>query len=485
MKWTIVFFGSVICLVGSMVVLCVLAAAGVSTNWWWLIPVGCGCLLGVSGPRMFREQMAAVRNAFRDFLENGVALRPVDSADFPREYVEKIARAAEELVAAGMICEGDFQGPEERLAQEKKKFRRILRSSDGTLWAEVGAMRPKFPARCLMYLFGYGRYCRWAWVEIFSFFADRSTMDVVNGKKISAREIPGVRFEWRPGEEPRRLLWTALELRQKIEDGGRNPALPLSFESFAETSRRWALYCTIRNSAAPPPAAEELRREKFSDAAIAKFRQCWERPVPSSPQPEQEVPPAETAPVEVAPAEPAPIEAVSPVSPVSPASPASPPIPGEIPLSDPAGAIEEEEASQFRRAVTNLGIMTLLSAVNVVLIVSDAEIAFPFSAFFPGLAAAIGKSLAAETGIAFWTFFGIGVALSSILMYAVCWALAKKIRCFILVAFLLFVPDSLLLVPFVLEGGASIWIDVAFHAWVLLSLFSGVRAWWNLRRCGR
>ena len=206
MKWTVVFFGFAICLAGSLVTLCILVLAGVSVGWWWLIPAGCVCLLGVSGSRMVCEQMAAVRNAFRDFLENGVALRPVDSADFPPEYVEKIVQAADELVAAGMICEGDFQGPEERMALEKKKFRRILRSSDGTLWAEVAAMRPKFPARCLMYLFGYGRYCRRASVEISSFFADCSMMDVVNGKKIAGmREIPGLQWIHSDYEEPRAI----------------------------------------------------------------------------------------------------------------------------------------------------------------------------------------------------------------------------------------------------------------------------------------
>ena len=473
MKWTVVFFGFAICLAGSLVTLCILVLAGVSVGWWWLIPAGCVCLLGVSGSRMVREQMAAVRNAFRDFLENGVALRPVDSADFPPEYVEKIVQAADELVAAGMICEGDFQGPEERMALEKKKFRRILRSSDGTLWAEVAAMRPKFPARCLMYLFGYGRYCRRASVEISSFFADCSMMDVVNGKKIAGmREIPGVRFEWRPGEEPRKLLWTALELRRKIEDGGRNPALPFSLEAFAETSQRWALYSTIRNSTLPPPTDGELRREKFSDAAIAKFRQCGERPASPVPDSDSNMPMR-------------PKEDVSPVESVLPAelvSPESAPIPVEIPLSNPSEAIELEEAARFKRAVANLGIMTLLSAVNMILIVSGAEIMFPFSAFFPTLAVTVGAVTAMETKIILFTFFGLGVALSSILMYAACWALAKKIRCFILIAFLLFTLDSLLLLPFIPEGGASIWIDVAFHVWVLLSLFSGVRAWWNLRR---
>lgn len=472
MKWTVVFFGSVGCFVISLVLLGILFVAGVSVGWWWLIPVGCMLLSAVAGPRGVREQMSAIRNAFRDFLENGVALRPVNSADFPPEYVEKIVQAADELVAAGMIRVGEFQGPEEQLKQEKQKFRCILRSSDGTLWAEVCAMRPKLPARCLMYLFGYGRYCRRASVEISSFFADRSMMDVVNGKKIAAmREIPGVRLEWRPGEEPRKLLWTALELRRKIEDGGRNPALPLSFETFAETSRRWGLYLSIRNSALPPPSDEELRRENFSDAAIAKFRQCRERPAPVGPEPWPEVSPAEAA---------LPAEVVSGNA-SEPVSPGSVTISGEIPLSDLSAAIDEEEAGKFRRAVTNLGIMTLLSVVNVVLIVSGAEVSFPFSAFFPGLAAAVGKELAVETGGAFWSFFGVGVALLSILLYAVCWVLAKKIRCLILVAFLLFVPDSLLLALFVPGGGVSIWIDVVFHVWVLLSLFSGVRAWWSLR----
>ena len=473
MKWTVVFFGSVICLVGSLVILGALAIAGVSANWWWLIPVGCACLLSVAAPRGMKEQTAMQRNSFRDFLEHGVALQPADPADFPPEYAGKIARAADELVAAGMIRVGDFQGPEDGSPFGKKMFRCILRSPDGSLWAEVGAMRPNLSARCLMYLAGHGRYCRQATVEIFSFFTDHSTMDVVNGKAIAVREIPGVRLKWCPGEEPRKLLWTALELRREIEDGGRNPALPLSFESFAEMSRRWALYIMIRSSVLPPPSDEELRREKFSDAAIAKFRGCCERPVCSAPEAQ-----AEVVPVEAAPAEPVPVETPDSVS------PASPPIPGEIPLPDLAAAIHEEEMSKFRRSVTNLGIMTLLSAVNVVLIVSGAEVGFPFSAFFPGLAAAVGKGLAEESEVAIFTLCGIGMGISSILIYATCWVLAKKIRCFILVAFLLFLLDSLLLLPFIPGSDASVWIDVAFHLWVLFSLFSGVRAWRALRRYG-
>ena len=87
-----------------------------------------------------------------------------------------------------------------------------------------------------------------------------------------------------------------------------------------------------------------------------------------------------------------------------------------------------------------------------------------------------------ETGYAGFETAGTFLALGSILIYGICWLTARKYRGWILVALLLFLFDSLLLLPFIPGSGSAIWIDVVFHCWVLWSLFNGVRAWIKLRR---
>ncbi len=123
--------------------------------------------------------------------------------------------------------------------------------------------------------------------------------------------------------------------------------------------------------------------------------------------------------------------------------------------------------------------MIILTLVNVILISFEADVSFPFSAFLPTMLTAVGQAGAAE-GSSAWRIVGLILAAFPILIYAGCWILAKKYRVFLLIALILFVFDTLLLLLFSFGGGVSMWIDIVFHIWVLLSLFAGVKAWRKL-----
>ena len=142
----------------------------------------------------------------------------------------------------------------------------------------------------------------------------------------------------------------------------------------------------------------------------------------------------------------------------------------------------EMEMKRYQSSVANFGMAVLLSAVNVVLVVADADISFPFSAFFPTLIIIFGDQLAEESNLAIFSWIGIVLAVFSILIYAVCWFLSKKYRPFILVGFVIFILDFLLIFPFILGGSWEVLVEIVFHIWVLCTLYSGVKALRNIHR---
>lgn len=138
--------------------------------------------------------------------------------------------------------------------------------------------------------------------------------------------------------------------------------------------------------------------------------------------------------------------------------------------------------SNFNKARANLLMMAVLSLVNVILILTNANLSFPFSATFPQIATAFGQGLA-EAGLGTPALVaGIVVALISIGLYVLCWFLCKKYRGAMVAALILFVLDCLCLIPYLLESPGSMLIDVLFHAWVMYYLIIGVVAYAKLRR---
>lgn len=478
MKWTILWSVSgalfPISLIG-LIVLNLIPGMTVS-NYFWLVPAFSIYLFFKSMGNAVREQEKARRNTFLDFLERDIAYTRADPDEYSASYRGKIEQAAEPLIAEGMRMYGDHRLPEEEIGLGKKTFGRTLGSPDGTIWVEVKQLRPNLLSRMIFTLFGMGCNFR-PILEIITIFENGTLLFVTNAKLPSWKAIPGIRKECHPGKTPEELLRICQTRRDQITSEEKTSVRRFEAEEFFPVIKSYAIYLSSKQSSLPPPTDAELKSEGFSDVAIEKYRRICSQILPY---------PSENAVAESAvPADAAKSSIIIEKAAVPEAAAVEPPA-NEIPtVSESAEAVNPEmETAQkaYKSSVSNLGAVVLLSIANMVLLATNADIGFPFSAFFPSAATMFGKTLAEEANLEIFTAIGITFAVLSILVYAGCWLLAKKFRWFILVAFLLFVLDTLLIIPFIPDGGSGIWIDVVFHVWVLWSLYSGIGAWRKMKR---
>ena len=132
------------------------------------------------------------------------------------------------------------------------------------------------------------------------------------------------------------------------------------------------------------------------------------------------------------------------------------------------------QAVKFNRARNNLLAVVAFTALNLLLITFEFNLNFLFSAFVPQI-------LLIFLG-GFSPAFGLIVGFAAVSIYVVCYALSKRWRVFILIAFILFAIDSLIMLGFMVITGyfAEFIFDIVFHAWVWFYLITGVIAWAKL-----
>ena len=81
---------------------------------------------------------------------------------------------------------------------------------------------------------------------------------------------------------------------------------------------------------------------------------------------------------------------------------------------------------------------------------------------------------------------GPAMAIVGVIIYVVCFLLAKKVRAFLLIAFIIFLFDTLVFGLFVLLDWFDGWfeilnlLDLAFHIYILVALGMGLTAWGKL-----
>ena len=131
---------------------------------------------------------------------------------------------------------------------------------------------------------------------------------------------------------------------------------------------------------------------------------------------------------------------------------------------------------KFKSARGNLLLVALFSAINLLLIASDANFYMLFSASVPLYIFAVFR----ELGLA---SIGLAAALVGVGIYFLFWVLSKRNRVFMLVAMILFALDTLLLLGISFYGNFefSSLLDIAVHAWVLFYLITGTAAWAKLK----
>ena len=153
----------------------------------------------------------------------------------------------------------------------------------------------------------------------------------------------------------------------------------------------------------------------------------------------------------------------------------------------------EKYESQYKTSTTNLILVVAFTAINVVMLVTNANSYFLFSAFLPYYAVDFGMYLCGKYPAEYYygdeefldpSFFAITVAVAAvmILFYLLCWFMARKGKSVWMVIGLIgFVIDT---AAFFVLGGFSqdSIIDLIFHVWVIVSLIMGVTAKSKLKK---
>lgn len=114
-----------------------------------------------------------------------------------------------------------------------------------------------------------------------------------------------------------------------------------------------------------------------------------------------------------------------------------------------------------------------LSVLNIVLILFNASISFPFSIFSASFAVGIGSAFSEDTGSTIYRMIGVAVAIVIIAAYALLYLLARRRTWPVWTAFGLVIADTLLLIGYAIlfEDWSGAGIDLLFHAWIIWSLF--------------
>lgn len=138
---------------------------------------------------------------------------------------------------------------------------------------------------------------------------------------------------------------------------------------------------------------------------------------------------------------------------------------------------------RYKNARSNLLLVVIFSAVNILLLLLDTGISFLFSATFPTFMVQLGLLFKSDALLTQWggLFFAIGFVAVGV--YGLFYVFSKKHKPFMLVALVFFVVDTgFLLWLLTLGFDASVIIDIVFHTWVLWYLSRGVQAWWRLKK---
>lgn len=152
--------------------------------------------------------------------------------------------------------------------------------------------------------------------------------------------------------------------------------------------------------------------------------------------------------------------------------------------------------NKYMSARHNILLVLGFSLINIILLVTNSNTYFLFSAYIPYIIVDLGMALCGKYPLEYYgeelesieffndTFFVITLVIAAIflLLYLLSWLLCKKPRIgwmiFALVFFGIDTAGMLLL-----EGiSADMILDIVFHAWVIVSLSGAVSAYFKLKK---
>ncbi len=132
---------------------------------------------------------------------------------------------------------------------------------------------------------------------------------------------------------------------------------------------------------------------------------------------------------------------------------------------------KENALRQYGVARSNLLLMIILTAVNVVLAAFGSETMLLFSATVPYFVAVFG--FVSEIGAL--AVAGVVIAAVILAVYLVCWIFSKKHYGWMIAALVLFVIDTLaMILIYITVGDFSGILDIVIHIWVLYYLVVGI-----------
>ena len=152
--------------------------------------------------------------------------------------------------------------------------------------------------------------------------------------------------------------------------------------------------------------------------------------------------------------------------------------------------------TKYKNARGNLLVVLAFTAINIVLLVTQSDTYFLFSAYIPYALVSVGMILCgmfpAEyygeefAGVEFYSssIFAVFLAVAIVIMalYLISWIFSKKKKVgWMIFALVLFAIDTAGML--IIEGIAldSIF-DIAFHVWVIVSLIQGIKAYSKLKK---
>lgn len=151
--------------------------------------------------------------------------------------------------------------------------------------------------------------------------------------------------------------------------------------------------------------------------------------------------------------------------------------------------------NKYANSRHNILLVVIFTAINLVLLVTNSNSYFLFSAFLPYLIADLGMLLCGKYPADFYTnelagmefagneFFVITMvsAVVIILLYLLSWMSSKKKSGWMIFALVFFILDTVAM--FAISGFSTDQIlDVVFYAWVIISLINGITAYSKLKK---
>lgn len=151
--------------------------------------------------------------------------------------------------------------------------------------------------------------------------------------------------------------------------------------------------------------------------------------------------------------------------------------------------------TKFKNSRYNLLLVVAFTLINLVLLITDTDTFFLFSAYIPYGIVDLGMLVCGKYPAEFYqqnaiaetldpsAFVGfVIVAAIIVLLYLACWFFSKKVKTgWLVFALIIFIIDTVALV-FIFGFESDNIVDIIFHIWVIASLIMGISAGSKLKK---